>query len=679
MSDRNQSWLEQYPDEIPATIDYPDTILPYFLEEAYRVKPNQVAIKFQGKSLLYQEVYEQALALANGLRSLGVQTGDRVALMLPNCPQAVIGYYAILMAGAVVVPTNPLYVERELELLLKDSGAKVIIGLDLVYPKISHVEASTPLEHIIITSIKDYLPFPKNLLYPFVQKKQGTFVDIQYGNHIYSFTKLLKSHPPKPIPVEREPDDLAVLQYTGGTTGNPKGVMLSHRNLVVNTYQCSHWWYKSEYGKEKVLAIVPFFHVYGMTVVMNFGVLMAATLILIPRFEAKDVLKTIHREKPSIFPGAPTIYIGLLNDPELSQYDLSSIKACLSGSAPLPVDVQKRFEQVSRGKLVEGYGLTEASPVTHANLIWGQNMIGSIGLPWPDTEAKIVSLDTREELPPGQIGELAVKGPQVMQGYWNKPEETAKALKDGWLMTGDLGYMDKKGYFYIVDRKKDMIIAGGYNIYPREIEEVLYEHWGVQECVVIGISDPYRGETVKAYIVKKEDRVLTIEELDSYCREKLAAYKVPKIYEFRDELPKSMVGKILKRVLVEEEQQKLNKLKADAEQRDKQAAGQEETDRGAREAADEEKVGIGKGVEVEEGAEVEKVGTGERVGAEVEVEKVGIGEREEVEAEEKKAGIGERVEAEIEEKTVEAEGNDEVENQETVQEAVQDQGQDQEK
>lgn len=551
-------WLKHYPPDIPHSLDYPDCLLQDVLYKVCKDKPDNIAIRFLGKSVTYEELYQSALSLANALRKLGLKSADRVSIMLPNSPQVVISYYAVLLAGGVVVQTNPLYVERELEYQLNDSGTEFMIALDLFYPKIAKVQSKTSLKQVIITSIKDYLPFPKNLLYPLVQKKKGLKVEINFGNGVHSFTTLINDSKPKPISIETTPDDIALLQYTGGTTGLAKGVMLTHRNLVVNTYQCSKWLYKSDYGHERSLAIVPFFHVYGMTVVMNFTILIASTMVLLPRFEVDDVLKTIHKENPTLFPGAPTMYIALLNHPQISKYNLSSIKACLSGSAPLPTEVQQKFQTMTGGKLVEGYGLTETSPVTHANLIWGENKIGSIGIPWPDTDAAILSLETGEPIAHGEIGEIAVKGPQVMKGYWNKPEETAEVFKEGWFLTGDMGYMDEEGYFYIVDRKKDMIIAGGYNIYPREIEEVLYQHPKVKECVAVGVPDAYRGETVKAYIILTDGITLSEEELDHYCRQKLAAYKVPRLYEFRNELPKSMIGKILRRVLVEEEEEKKN-------------------------------------------------------------------------------------------------------------------------
>lgn len=329
----------------------------------------------------------------------------------------------------------------------------------------------------------------------------------------------------EPIDVQ---NDLALLQYTGGTTGFPKGVMLTHKNLLANTKMCNAWLYKNKRGEERILAILPFFHVYGMTTVLVLSVMEGNTMIIMPRFDVKATLKTIQKQKPTMFPGAPTMYIGLLNHPDLAKYDLSSINACISGSAPLPLEIQEQFEKITGGKLVEGFGLTETSPVTHANFIWDQPRVkGSIGLPWPDTDSVILSLESGEELPPNEIGEIAIKGPQVMQGYWNRPEETENTFKNGWSLTGDLGYMDEQGFFYVVERKKDTIIAGGFNIYPREVEEVLYEHEAIQEVVVAGIPDPYRGETVKAYVVLKKDASVTEEELNKFARKSLASYKVP--------------------------------------------------------------------------------------------------------------------------------------------------------
>ncbi|SDZ53533.1 long-chain acyl-CoA synthetase [Evansella caseinilytica] len=549
-------WLEHYPAEIPVHIEYDEKPLQEYLKAGAQQTPDKTLLHFMGKEMTFSEVYDEALRFANSLRKLGVVKGDRVAIMLANSPQSVISYYGTLMTGAVVVQTNPLYVEREIEHQMVDSGAKVIVCMDLVYPRIMNIFNKTKLEHVIVTEIKDYLPFPKNLMYPFVQKKKYAFkVEVKFNSKTHSFTKLIKTAAPDKIPLDVDAkNDLALLQYTGGTTGAAKGVMLTHFNLVANTTQCIRWMYQIDHGNEVILCALPFFHVYGMTVGMNFSVMDGSKMVILPKFDAKQVLKVIEREKITVFPGAPTMYIGLINNKDVQKYDLSSVKLCISGSAPLPLEVQQRFEALTVGRLSEGFGLTEASPVTHFNLMWGKRPAGSIGLPWPDTDVAILSAETGEEAEPGEVGELMIRGPQVMKGYWNRPEDTEAVFHDGWLLTGDMGYMDEEGFFYIVDRKKDMILAGGFNIYPREIEEVLYEHEAIQEVVAIGVPDPYRGETVKAFIVLKEGCQATEKELDEFCRKHLSAYKVPRIYEFRSELPKTMVGKVLRRVLIEEEE-----------------------------------------------------------------------------------------------------------------------------
>ncbi|MBS4216919.1 AMP-binding protein [Bacillus sp. FJAT-49711] len=554
-------WLKLYPESIPTTLEYEPKTVQSYLTEAAKSYPDKTAVHFMGKEMTFKEIYDCALKMSNYLRGIGIEKGDRVAIMLPNCPQAVISYYGVLYAGGVVVQTNPLYTERELEYQMKDSRAKAIISLDILYPRISKVMKNTKLENIIVTAIKDYLPFPKNIIYPFIQKRNtGIVVNVKHEGNQHLFKNIMAEANPTYYEYEFDYDnDLALLQYTGGTTGYPKGVMLTHKNLIANATACDAWLYEAKKGEETILGLLPFFHVYGMTTVLILAVMQGYKMLLLPKFDVDTTLKTIHKQRPTIFPGAPTIYIGILNHPDLHKYDLSSIESCLSGSAPLPVEVQQKFEEVTGGKLVEGYGLTESSPVTHANFIYGQKRVkGSIGVPWPDTEAVIISAETGEPAQPREIGEIAVKGPQIMKGYWNRPEDTAATFKDGWLLTGDMGYMDEEGFFYVVDRKKDMIIAGGFNIYPREIEEVLYEHPAIQELVVAGVPDAYRGETVKAYIVLKEGAKATEEELDEYARKYLAAYKVPRIYEFRKELPKTAVGKILRRVLVDEERNKLH-------------------------------------------------------------------------------------------------------------------------
>lgn len=559
MDVKAKRWVAEYPKDISPVNEYDDRPLYDFLREATDKFPNKVAIHFLGKDITYRELQHDVISFAHQLSQLGVKKGDRVAIMLPNCPQAVIAYYGTLYAGGIVVQTNPLYMDRELEHQLNDSGTKTIVCLDALVPKIMRVMGSTSLESVVVTGLQDYLPFPKNILYPFTQKKKAPQkTEWQSREGFHNFKTLLKrgNSSFEPVKVSSK-EDLALLQYTGGTTGLAKGVKLTHSNLIANTMQSQHWMYKNKYGEETVLGALPFFHVFGMTIVMNLGILFVAKIVILPRFHVEEVLETIQKQKVTLFPGAPTMYIALINHPKINEYDLSSIKTCVSGSAPLPHEVQDTFERVTGGKLVEGYGLSEASPVTHCNLLWGERKEGSIGIPYPDTESRIIS-ETGEEADVNEVGELVVKGPQVMKGYWNRREETETVLKDGWLYTGDMAYMDERGYFYIVDRKKNMIIASGYNIYPREVEDVLFEHPGVLEAAVIGVPDQYRGETVKAFVVLKEGRNVTEKELDQHCRARLAAYKVPRLYEFREELPKTSIGKVLKRTLLEEEKANQN-------------------------------------------------------------------------------------------------------------------------
>lgn len=554
----DKPWLRHYPAEVPPTYAYPEQNLAQFLVQSAEANPKGCALDFFGKKMTYARLLEQSYRFARALLRLGIVKGDRVAVMLPNCPQAVIAYYGTLLMGGIVVMTNPLYMPRELEHQLTDSGARLIVTLDVLVARVKSSMRDRPLEKIIVTRLQDYLPFPKNALYPLKARKEGMKADVEYGDKVLFFTALLKQSSPDPVEVPLKPaEDLALLQYTGGTTGYAKGVMLTHSNLVANTLQTRLWFYRSRAGHERYMAALPFFHVFGMTVLLNQAISLGCTLLLVPRFEVGQVLRMIHRKKPTVFPGAPTMYVAMIHHPDIGRYDLSSIRVCISGAASLPLEVQSRFESLSGGKLIEGYGLTEASPVTHANNIWEKRKSGSIGIPFPDTEAKIVEPDTLTEVAPGEIGELAVKGPQVMKGYWNQPEETYKCLKEGWLLTGDLGRMDEDGFFYILDRRKDLIIAGGYNIYPREVEEVLFEHPAVEEAIVAGVYDPYRGETVKAYIVPRAGAFPNEEELKLWCKGKLAAYKVPKIYEFRESLPKTLAGKVLRRKLVEEEAARL--------------------------------------------------------------------------------------------------------------------------
>jgi len=566
LADYEKLWGANYPEHLKRRLEYPDVPVFKLLEKSAERFPDNPATIFMGGRLTFKQLLDKVYRFAAALAALGVKKGDRVAIMLPNCPQAVIAYYGALKAGATVVEFNPLYVEREIEYQIKDSGSKVMVALDLLVGRIMKVRESAGLEKVIWTSIKDFLPFPLNILYPIKARREGQLVEVPTGPGNYQFVDLLKKHPADPPEHEFDPsEDVACLQYTGGTTGVSKGCMLTHRNLVVNAVQVRSWMPDIEDGRERILTVLPLFHSYAMTTCMNLAALCAGTMILLPRFIIEDVLKAIDKYRPTLFPGAPTIYVAIINHPDVQKYDLKSIKACISGSAPLPVEVQKRFEELTGGRLVEGYGLSEASPVTHCNPVYGLRKVGCIGLPFPDTVSKIVDLETGEkEVPIGETGELVLKGPQVMKGYWNRPDETASTLRDGWLYTGDIAKMDEDGYTYIVDRKKEMILASGYNIYPREIEEVLYEHPKVKEAAAIGVPDKYRGETVKVFIVLKEGEEATAEEIIDFCRDKLAKYKVPKLVEFREELPKTIVGKVLRRVLVEEERKKAEKAEQTA-------------------------------------------------------------------------------------------------------------------
>jgi long-chain acyl-CoA synthetase len=554
-------WLNFYEEGIPASLTYPELTLGSVLKETAGKFPHHPALVFYGKKMTYAELDALANRFANALIRLGVGKGDRVALMLPNIPQMVISFYGTLKTDAIAVATNPLYHEHELEVQLNDCGAQTLVALDIFYPVISHVLPMTRVKNLILCSIKDFLPFPLNLLYPLKAVREGQRVRVRQAPPIYNFMKLLKGASSGEPGLQVSPDDTALLQYTGGTTGVPKGAVLTHRNLVVNAVQCRTWLLIRKEGEDRILAVLPFFHVYGLTGAMNISVLIAAEMILLPRFHTTEVLDAIAKYRPTLFPGIQAMYLAISNHPKIHRYDLTSIKAAISGAGPLMREVQERFEQLTGARIVEGYGLSEASPITHANPIYGRRKIGSIGLPWPDTEARIVDIETGERaLPVGEAGELIVRGPQVMKGYWNKPEETALALRDGWLHTGDIARMDEEGFFYIVGRIKDMIKTAGENVYPREVEEVLYTHPKVKEAVVVGLPhEKFLGEKIKAYVVLKEGQRATAEELIQYCRERLSKFKVPREIEFRDQLPKTLVGKMLRRVLKDEEMKKIEK------------------------------------------------------------------------------------------------------------------------
>lgn len=563
-------WYQHYEKGVPHSLNYPQAPLFKLLDDAAAEYPERAALifgavahKLPGQPLMdapmsYRQLHEAVNRFANALVNLGVKKGDRVAIYLPNSPQFAIAFYGTLKAGGIIAPVNPIYTPRELEFILQDSGAETIVALSQFYPKLQSVRGKTKLKNVIVTNIKEYFPpILKTLFTLAMEKKEGHRVELAAGD--YQFQDLLKQGTPVPPNVQVTAQDDAVLLYTGGTTGLPKAAQLTHSNLYANTLQLRAWVPDAKEGKEIYLTALPMFHSYAMTTCMNNSMMLAGTMILIPNpRDLVHILKSIQRHKPTFFPGVPTMYTAINHNPATQKYDLKSIRACLSGAAGLPVEVAKTFEQITGARLVEGYGLSEASPVVTANPVFGENRVGTIGVPVPDTDVKLFDVDTgTKQVAVGEWGELCVKGPQVMKGYWNQPEETAKTMRDGWLHTGDIAVMDEDGYFRIVDRLKEMIISGGYNIYPREIEDVLYEHPAVFEATAIGVPDAYRGESAKAFVVFKPGQSATEQELIAYCKKSLAPYKVPRTIEFRDALPKTIIGKILRRELVAEEKAKL--------------------------------------------------------------------------------------------------------------------------
>ncbi|GAB4108639.1 MAG: long-chain fatty acid--CoA ligase [Acidobacteriota bacterium] len=543
-------WLKFYDPGVPRTMQYPDLNMYQVLQMTIEENPRGVATIFFGARLTYVQLGRLVDRFADALAALGVAKGDRVALLLPNFPGYVIAHFAALKLGAVLVPTNPLYVERELEHQMNDSGAETLIVLDQLFATFAKVRERTPVRRVVVMSVKDFLPFPLRLLYG-LKHRSPVVADEARGVHLYS--RLSRQKFPRHPGVFVKPDDVAMLLYTGGTTGVSKGAVLTHRNVVVNVHQTMSWLWTLEKKKEVILCVLPFFHSYGMTTGLHLAVLAQSAMLLLPRFELADVARAIRKHRPSVFCAVPSMYNAINRYQQLEPRHLSSIKLCVSGGAALPAEVQARFEERTGGKLVEGYGLTETSPVAFVNPVYGHRKIGTIGVPIPDTEACVVDLDTREALPPGEVGELAIRGPQVMQGYWNRPEETAAVLRDGWLLTGDMAVQDEEGFFRIVDRKKDVIISAGMNVFPREVEEVLHQHPKIVEAAVIGARSQVREEIVKAYIVVEKGQTLTKAEIVEFCRDKLAKFKIPKQIEFVDALPKSAMGKVLKRVLKDRE------------------------------------------------------------------------------------------------------------------------------
>ncbi len=559
-------WFAHWPAGVPRTIEYPQVPVERLLRQAAESNPDTAATVFYGVRLTYREIDDLADRFAAYLRARGVRPGDRVGLVVPNSPAYVIAFFGIQRAGGIVVQTNPLYTPRELAKLYVDAGATVVVCLDLFLPKILEAKSETPVRHVIVADVKDYLPPALAALYPIRRRS-----DLKKAGHwpfavpkvpwIETFRDAVRTAPERGRePQTVDPDGVAVLQYTGGTTGTPKGAMLTHRTLIANACQCAAWVPGTERGQERTLIAIPLFHIYGLMAGLMVSLRLAATMLLVPDPRDLDhLLKVIDRERPTLFPAVPTLYVALMAHPRLRRVNMKGIQTCLSGAAPLPLEVRRRWEALTGGRLVEGYGLTEASTVVCANPLAKDGLVKEgVGIPFPDTDVRIVDLETAtRDLPIGEAGELLVRGPQVMRGYWNQPEETAETLRDGWLHTGDIARMDEDGYLYIVERKKDLIIASGFNVYPREVEEVLYMHPAVQEAAVIGVPDPYRGETVKAFVVLKPGATATDQEIIAFCRERLASFRRPRQVEFRTELPKSQIGKILRRTLRDEERAKL--------------------------------------------------------------------------------------------------------------------------
>ncbi|MGK9236994.1 long-chain fatty acid--CoA ligase [Inquilinus limosus] len=554
-SERPNAWAKLYPPNIHWSQPIEPRPLYAILDDAVAKFGDRPCATFMDKTLSYGQIGDLVARAAKGFQAAGVGKGSRVGLFLPNCPYYVICYFALLKCGAVVVNFNPLYAERELITKIDDSGTELMVTLDLaqLHGKLAPLLGRTALKRILVCPMAGVLPFPKNLLFPIVKRREVAKVP-QDGRHLRWAELVRNDGRFAPVPIAPE-EDLAVLQYTGGTTGTPKAAMLTHANLYANAVQAGCWFEGMVPGQDRMLAVLPFFHVFAMTVAMNLAIWAGAEIIMLPRFELETVMKTIHEKKPTLFPAVPTIYTAIANFPERAKYDLSSLKRCISGGAPLPVEVKHAFEAATGCKLVEGYGLSEASPIATCNPLFGVNKEGSIGIPLPQTIVEIVSLDDRTTvLPTGERGEVCIRGPQVMKGYWNRPEESAEALHGGRLHTGDVGTMDEDGYIFIVDRIKDLILCSGFNVYPRNVEEAIYLHPAVEECIVAGVPDPYRGQTVKAYIKLRAGQSLTADGLVEFLKDKLSPIEMPKQIEFRDQpLPKTLIGKLSRKAVLEEE------------------------------------------------------------------------------------------------------------------------------
>ncbi|MGO8880539.1 MAG: long-chain-fatty-acid--CoA ligase [Desulfomonilaceae bacterium] len=553
-------WLKSYAPEVPAHIDIEKINPPEALTRTAKRYPENTALIFQGTKISFRKLDDMVSRFAAALVDLGVKPGDTVATLLPNIVQMVVATFGALRAGALVALNNPLYTDRELEHQYNDSGSTLLVCLDVLVPRMVALRHKTKITKIISCHIRDYLPFPLKQLFPYVKK--GMHLKTPNERDIFEFTDLIKKYPPIKTPYKSKWEDTALLLYTGGTTGVSKGVQLTHSNLSSNVQQCRAWFHAFNDGGETVVGCLPFFHSFGLTTAMNIAVYYGYTNILIPKPEPKAILESIQKFKATYIPAVPTLYNGMINFPDLKKFDISTIRGCFSGGAPLPLETIRKFEELTGAQICEGFGLTETTPVATINPLGGKRKPGSIGLPIPNTEAKLVDVDDyhKEITEVNQPGELCIKGPQVMKGYINRPEETEIALRDGWLLTGDIAVMDEEGYFSIVDRKKDMIISGGFNIYPRDVDEVLFAHPKIVEACAIGVPDTYSGERIKAYVVLKPGETATPIEIIDYCKVNLVKYKVPKYVEFVSELPKSAVGKILRKELKRmDQEQSVNK------------------------------------------------------------------------------------------------------------------------
>jgi long-chain acyl-CoA synthetase len=546
-------WLAHYDAGVPETVEIPQLPVDGLLRATAERMADRTALIFFGARTSFAELDRAADRFAHVLRSMGVQKGDRVSLHLPTSPAFVIAFMGAMRAGALAVPMNPLYVERELGILLGETTPSVSVTIDLLVPRLRNVEAEAGPGRpgrLVVTGIQDSLPIPIRWLYPLKARREGRWNPQPHSEATPNLFRLLREAPAERFESAATPEDGAVLQPTGGTTGTPKAALLTHRNLVANAVQTAAWFPDTAGGEPPtILCPLPLFHIYGLTVDMNYAMLTGGTLLLLPRFDPEQVLKAAAKYRPRLFPGAPVMYETLAHHPNVTKYDLSSIEACISGAAPLPPGVQNDFEAITHGKVCEGYGLTEASPVTHCNPINSGRRNGTIGLPFPSTDARIVDPKTGAPLPVGSVGELEISGPQVMSGYWHRPEESADVLHDGWLRTGDIARQDADGFFTIVDRAKDLIIVGGINVYPREVEEVLQSHPAVADAAVIGMAHEHYGEVPCAFVVLAEGATATEEELFAYCHKNLARYKVPLAIRFRPRLPKTMIGKVLRKDL----------------------------------------------------------------------------------------------------------------------------------